>query len=268
MKKDSRLIIYHAGCTDGFGAAWSFWHRFYDTAEYYPGVYKRPPPDVTDKDVYVVDFSYTPDVLTEMCKYARSVTVIDHHKDAMEALLKLKLPNLRVIFDNTRSGAVLCWQYCFPGEPIPQILLHIEDRDLWKFELQGTKEIVASLYSMDFDFDAWSKLDLNMLFVEGKALLRAQAQHVKHSVKNKRQVNIKGYDVWMSNAPPWLASDLGHELAAGLPFAATYYDAADTRIFSLRSDPNGIDVSAIARQYGGNGHFHAAGFSIPLGAAL
>lgn len=33
----------------------------------------------------------------------------------------------------------------------------------------------------------------------------------------------------------------------------------------LRSMDGGVDVSAVARGYGGGGHAHAAGFKLPLG---
>ena len=40
------------------------------------------------------------------------------------------------------------------------------------------------------------------------------------------------------------------------------------RIFSLRSTEDGLDVSEIASKFGGGGHKHAAGFSVPLEEAL
>jgi oligoribonuclease NrnB/cAMP/cGMP phosphodiesterase (DHH superfamily) len=54
-------------------------------------------------------------------------------------------------------------------------------------------------------------------------------------------------------------------VAAGKPVAAAYFDRADARVFSLRSDRAGIDVAAIAERYGGGGHRHAAGFQVRFG---
>ena len=36
-----------------------------------------------------------------------------------------------------------------------------------------------------------------------------------------------------------------------------------SRVFGLRSSDEGIDVSDVARQYGGGGHAKAAGFKVP-----
>ena len=56
------------------------------------------------------------------------------------------------------------------------------------------------------------------------------------------------------NLPPTMASEAAGELATGHPFAACYWDGPLGRTFSLRSDSTGLDVSLIARRYGGGGH--------------
>jgi len=55
------LVIYHAGCPDGVTAAWVVKKRFGDV-DLHPGRYGEPPPDVTSRDVYVVDFTYGDDL--------------------------------------------------------------------------------------------------------------------------------------------------------------------------------------------------------------
>ena len=73
---------------------------------------------------------------------------------------------------------------------------------------------------------------------------------------------MAGYKVPAINTTEF-TSEIGHRLCKGHPFAVMYNDIADKRIFSLRSDINGIDVSIIARMFAGGGHYHAAGFSMP-----
>ena len=51
-------------------------------------------------------------------------------------------------------------------------------------------------------------------------------------------------------------------MAEGEPFAACYWDTPEGRVFSLRSSSDGVDVSEIAKQFGGGGHKNAAGFKI------
>lgn len=61
------LCIYHGNCADGFAGAWVVRRALgEDRVDFYPGVYQEPPPDVTDRDVIIVDFSYKRPVLEQM----------------------------------------------------------------------------------------------------------------------------------------------------------------------------------------------------------
>ena len=46
------------------------------------------------------------------------------------------------------------------------------------------------------------------------------------------------------------------------PFAACYYETEKGRVYSLRSQEYGVDVSVIAALFGGGGHKNAAGFRV------
>jgi oligoribonuclease NrnB/cAMP/cGMP phosphodiesterase (DHH superfamily) len=78
-------------------------------------------------------------------------------------------------------------------------------------------------------------------------------------VKKAREVACDGRRVLCVNASSNI-SEVGHELAQGRPFSVTYYDGAVSRKWALRSTPDGVDVSEIARKFGGGGHKHASGF--------
>ena len=94
------LVIYHGNCADGFSAAWCFWRKYGDGADYHAGVYQQDPPDVTGRDVYLVDFSYKAPVVARMLKVARSVCLIDHHKTAIDDLRPLKEDRVMAGADN------------------------------------------------------------------------------------------------------------------------------------------------------------------------
>ena len=57
-------VIYHADCTDGFGAAYSAWKLLGNRAEYYPCKHGTTPPDVKGKNVVILDFSFDKYLLT------------------------------------------------------------------------------------------------------------------------------------------------------------------------------------------------------------
>lgn len=271
------LVIYHGNCADGFAAAWCFWRKYRDGADYIAGVYQSPPPDVTGRDVYLVDFSYKLPVVEKMLQIARSVTLIDHHKTALDDLRPLKVEQVGYgqdtfgwFCDLERSGAMLAWDFLNPGVTAPALLAHVQDRDLWRFELDGTREIQAALFSYPYDFEVWDTLmhygdvDMQTLISAGAAIERKHHKDIAELVTLcMRRMTIGGVSVPVASLPYTLVSDAAHLMAQGEPFAACYWDTPDARIFGLRSTDDGADVSEVAKHYGGGGHAHASGFRVP-----
>jgi oligoribonuclease NrnB/cAMP/cGMP phosphodiesterase (DHH superfamily) len=268
--KNKPLVIYHASCLDGFGAAFAFWKVFGKNADYHPGVYGDPCPDVTDRDVYMLDFGYKRNVVEGMVKFAKSVTLIDHHVTTINALADVD--GIDRYTDIHQSGAVLAWKYAqdvlFLDAEIPQLIKHIQDRDLWNFELPFTKEVIAGLSSYDFNFMDWDSIIYEVgnefLIQEGNTILRYHKKNLLQVLEEcTREMFIVGEPVPCASVPYFMASDAGEILNKGKPFSATYYDTDKHRVFSLRSEKGkGWDVSAVAAQYGGGGHKHAAGFMV------
>jgi len=262
------LVIYHGNCADGFSGAWCFWKKYGDQAEYLPGVYQKDPPDVTGRTVYLVDFSYKREAVKAMVQSALRVTLIDHHKTAIEDLADL--PGLFTYTDLDRSGATLAWDFLFAGQDRPLLLGHVEDRDLWRFKLAGTREIQAFVFSHEYTFELWDRLmtadqaELIKMTAAGAAIERKHHKDIAELVEVcARRMTIGGYDVPVASLPYTMSSDAGHLMAQGEAFAACYWDTAEGRTFSLRATDEGLDVSDIAKQFGGGGHAKASGFKVP-----
>lgn len=265
------ICIYHGNCADGFGGAWVF-KRYADREfDFHAGVYQNDPPDVTGRDVFLVDFSYKRPIVEKILETANSVTLIDHHKTALDDLAPI-MGRMRCHCGVDHSGAMLAWQFLCPDTEPPKLLRHIEDRDLWRFALPHTREIQANVFSHPYDFTVWDELmasPVEQLVAEGKAIERKHFKDISELVgvfKHRR--TIGGYSVPVSNLPYTLTSDAGHLMADGEPFAACYWDTPDGRVYSLRSTDAGIDVSEIAKQYGGGGHRNASGFRVPFSHEL
>ena len=292
------LCIYHGNCADGFGAAWVVRERCRRSdipVEFHAGVYQDQPPDVTERDVLLVDFSYKRPVLLEMAEKAHSIVILDHHKSAAEDLAGFREPApfkdwrdgdgplvwcapepIAALFDMERSGAGLAWDFFFCGERRPALIDHIEDRDLWRFALPRTRDIQAAVFSYPYDFAVWDDLmvgvqgrDLADLANEGRAIERKHFKDIAELAKVVvREMEIGGHVVSVANVPYTLTSDMGHKLAEGKPFAACYWDTPEGRVFSLRSTDDGLDVSEIAAKYGGGGHPNASGFRLSFAQAM
>lgn len=293
MKPD--ICIYHGNCADGFTAAWAVWKAFPD-CHFHPGVYGEAPPDVPDKNVVMVDFSYKRPVIEAMSAAARTLVILDHHKTAQADLSgwpppldgpynpsamtdwqrECNSPNAtHCLFDMERSGAQIAWDYFHAGKPRPAMVDYVGDRDLWKFALPGSREVAATIFSHPYDFKTWDWLvnradfpmALQEMIAEGAAIERKHHKDIAELLKiTRRQMRIGGVDVPVANLPYTMSSDAAGMMAADAPFAACYFDRGDARVFSLRSRGlGGADVSQIAAGYGGGGHKNAAGFQAEIG---
>lgn len=286
------ICIYHGGCDDGFGAAWAVWRKWPDV-EFIPGTYGKPPPDVTDKNVLMVDFSYKYDVICELSLKAKRLVILDHHKTAQADLERLpqmhnnmeameqtclmcweqNMPEVMAHFNMQNSGAVLAWEFCHGlprNDPPPNMLALIQDRDLWRFAFgDKTKQFSAALRTYPMDFKVWDEIAANpdKLIEDGKVILRAHQFNVNKFCEEAFTERISGYDVPCVNVPYHYASDVAHELLQRnpeAPFAAAWFKRGDGLFqASLRSEDHRVDVSEIAKKHGGGGHRNAAGFQVP-----
>ena len=269
----SLLCIYHANCPDGFASAWVVRKALGDKVVFFEGVHQKQPPDVAGLDVLLVDFSYKKEILQKMLKTASSITILDHHISAKNDLQLLLDDGLvEGVIDINRSGAMITWEWFYPDEEAPKLIAHIQDRDLWRFQLTDTREITTGLASYPYDFDVWDQFmsynssELVSLKADGIAIERKLQKDILELISTGvRRMVIGGYNVPVLNVSYAYISDAGNIMSRDEPFAACYWDHADGRSFSLRSSVDGIDVSKVALLYGGGGHEKAAGFTISSG---
>lgn len=285
------VVIYHGGsCRDGFCSAFLM-HRAFPNAEFVPANYGDAPPDVSGKQVAIVDFSYPVETLRNMQNDCiGNLVILDHHKTAQPILaefvhrcLQERLGDPVAVYDVSKSGAMLTWEFLIghnlfdifdviPEWKEPPVLVkYVQDRDLWKWELPDSKLVNEGIRLAKLEFDEWNTLlmqcehVLDNIINNGRIVtIRNQAiidSHVKHAVI----VELEGYEVPMVNCTVDLTSEVCSALAVGKPFAISYFDSGDgKRVYSLRSDANGVDVSVIAKMHMGGGHKHAAGFTVEL----
>ena len=259
-------VIYHADCTDGFGAAYSAWKCLGNRAEYFACKHGTPAPDVKGKNVVILDFSFDNKTTKKMIEDAASLLVIDHHKSAMVELHDITNTH----FDMTKSGAMLSWEFFHPGKEPPKFVQYIQDRDLWKWELPYSKEFAAAFDMVPFEFEEFEKFEDDSVFdaaVKRGSYILAYSKTVVKKVCEKAQPRkVDGKDVLVVNASHWM-SEIGARLAPDCDFALIWFwdhEAKNTKV-SLRAFHDTVDVSEISSRFGGGGHKKAAGFQLPAG---
>ncbi len=265
----SNIVIYHANCPDGFTAAWVF-HRKYGAGdtEYLAaghGDYgKLLELDVTDKNVFLIDYCPPRNVLDKMYGTATCVTILDHHKSAIG--IPEGLPN--VTMDMDRSGAAIAWDFCFPDEPRAPIVEYVQDRDIWLWKIEDSKPVLSCLDQVAYEFDNWTNFDNELRFdkqaiiSKGLTILSYQNKMINDHKKKVHRVVLGEHNVPAVNSSyPPINSELANQLAVGELFGVTYsYDGKQWQI-SLRADGSetSIDVSEVATKFGGGGHRNASG---------
>ncbi len=260
------FVIYHANCTDGFGAAYAAWKCLGNKAQYFAAKHGDAPPDVAGKNVAILDFSYDNATTKEMIKVADNLIVIDHHKSAVVELHDIS----NAVFDMNHSGAMLAWKYFHPGKDAPKFIEYIEDRDLWKWELPYSKEFSAAFDMVPFDFEEFETFEDDSVFDDavkrGSYILAYSKTVIKKVCENAVERNYDGKKVLVVNASHWM-SEIGSHLSPNCDFAMIWFydhEANCTKV-SMRSFHDYIDVSEIAKKHGGGGHKKAAGFILPQG---
>ena len=260
----SIVILYHANCPDGFGAAWAAWKKFGNKAEYIPvNPETLPEKPLKNKIVYTLDMSFKAPVFRRLMKQNKSIVSLDHHKSRKEDMEKFP----QNVFDNDNSGATIAWGYFHPGKKTPPFLKYLEDNDLWRFRLPYAKELSSVIFLLKFDFKDWSKFAARLenkkerkkIFEQAKNIFAYEQKIAASAVERAALVRFEGYRTLAANSAI-LESEIGHRLSKKLPPIGIIWRQRKSFInVSLRSNGK-VDVSKLAQKYGGGGHKKASGF--------
>lgn len=261
------LVIYHGDCRDGFGAAYAAHKMYGDSATYVEGFYGEGIPDEVDgRDVLILDFSFKRKEYFEIVERASDVRLIDHHVSAMKDLEGAP----GTFFDMGKSGARLAWD-AFVGGDVPELILHIEDIDLWRFSLPGTQHIMYGLEALPDDFKVWAQYiegpdaskNVARLKEHGMAIEGWVQKRVHEIASQATPVHLKGFDGLAANAPAFLTNEVGSVLAKSSGTFGLVWQ--ESRMGGLKCSLRSVkefDCSQIAVLMNGGGHKNAAAFNI------
>lgn len=268
--------IYHKDCIDGTGAASVVLKKF-PQAQAFPLAHNYVPEeietilDLTDPSahIYIVDTTVG---LVECLSRGHQVTVIDHHISEHTRLhgVATRYSNLVYIFDNTKSGTSLAWEYLFPEVVPPSLIAHIEDNDLWKKQLGETTEHIASYLSL-WNNDPHTVVPLfdtplDDIVAQGTLLTTyAHTKVSRYILLEPITIRIEQHEVLAYNITDYQSAcgnALTHEHNASV---ALYTILGKEVKFSFRSEashePSALDL---ATALGGGGHRNASGATISL----
>ena len=268
------LILYHGRkCPGGFGAALAAWLYYGDSAEYLgldhgdiTTVDELPP--VAGRTVYILDFSFSADILQAIDERASKLVMLDHHKSAAEKLTGFACRCGVVHFDMDKSGARLAWEFFHPHEPIPELLKYVEDRDIWKWEFAESAGFLSALDMEEQDFARWRDIasftpgQPTMFMARGAAMDEKYRKLAADIAEGAQPLVFNGIEGLMVNAPGMFHSLVGDILSAKTGTFALMWSAGAKGVKAgLRSQRN-FDCIALAESMGGGGHAQACGFKM------
>ena len=236
-----------------------------------------------DERVYIVDFSVEPNSMRELLRITKDITWIDHHKTAIEKYKDFEYDIRGIRYDGV-AGCMLTWCYlelmtdggtgkitAFDiqmTEYAPKFTKLIADWDVWKFKYgEYTKCFMASFESRNFHptCGTWIALlmddekECQRMAKEGIAMLRYRDGFAKNYISRFGfETEIDGHDAFAMNL-----GNCSSEFFKSLPEGA--YDifiafCFDGELWTVSLYSKTVDVSEIAKKYGGGGHKGAAGF--------
>lgn len=298
----ANVIIHHASCPDGFGAAWLLGRHLGEHVKHAANYDDPPPLSLCEgATVFIVDFCYPPPDLAAIANVAETVDVFDHHETAAQWAVDYKAnfdtgqwpvfdsahaysdvwelcggDRVNIVIDQTHSGIGIVGQVVRrrSGESPPAFTLNIEDRDLWKFSLPETKDVFAAVTSRPYTDEAWGELaamETAEIALEGRAINRYRdllIDQVAASTFTLILDDPERQSEWVfvpcASSPYAIGSDVAGKLAAKSDSRIGAYCIlhADNIQVGLRSTPDGPNVAEIAGWFGGGGHAHTSGFRV------
>ena len=231
--------------------------------------------------VLLVDISLSPDVFRSLQNVTDNITWIDHHKSTEDALKIVEKDNecLDVVFSVGKGSACfLTWGFYNEEVKPPYAVNLISDYDEWKYKYGDRTmlfHIGSSMYDLNPESVLWdllldasskSKRDCKM-FIDtvcnaGFTVLRYQESKVRELLNHSFRVDLEGVKFVAIN------TDTNNIALRKMDLKKAGINSEGMLLFSRQKDKwvvtmysdKGVDVSVIAKKYGGGGHRSAAGF--------
>ncbi len=267
-------LLYHRGCPDGVASALVALAALTEAGR---GVTLSPQDAgapvgrlsrLQGREVWLLDVCPNLANLRQVMANAAGVLVLDHH--ATNVPTAAALPDV-VHLDQTTCGAVLTWRHCYGSQPLPEWLAHIEELDLYRETLPDAGPLQSLLRRcVRPELLATTILALHRdrpaAVSSGQALFEQRRIEVMRYASTACRGSLRQVPVWsvqLSADSPDIATEVGNVVALERGGICAVWRLRDQQIrYSLRSQPAvGPRVNALAEQFGGGGHRHAAGFS-------
>lgn len=293
LRKPTIHVLHHADSDGRFGG-YAAWRKLRNdgklsTTKFYEVQYGKPFPldinELTIEDqVYIIDFSYARSILDPVYEKVDKLVVLEHHESAEEMLNGAPY----VLFDITKSGALLAWEYFFPKAPPPMPCLLVNDFDLWQWKYQektGAFEAWLRYDRVGQNWEKWENLcyhqpTFDEAMEKGLPIYRYNQSVIQSFAANPDNITISSlfHDDSARRVTYAIFNGIGILHSELAEYVYKNFDVEMTiswRVkgkevaFSIRSPhPEKFSAKVFAQSYGGGGHPASSGFGLPLDKGL
>lgn len=260
-------------------------------AEFIEMSYEKPFPMDTiqfGEQIYIVDYSISPDEMRKLLQITGNITWIDHHKSAIEKYDGFEYPIRGLRYDGIAAcmltycylrhmtdnglGEIKPFEYWMMNDA-PVFTKLIADWDVWKFAYgDGTRKFITAFNCYDFrpesrEWDRFFNTGLRYgvkaedeMVSEGVSMVKyrdgwAKAYLERFGFETEFE-GLKCYAVNLGNCNSEYFKSLPEgKYDAFMPFAFN----GEKWTVSMYSTTH--DISGICKKHGGGGHAKAAGFT-------
>jgi oligoribonuclease NrnB/cAMP/cGMP phosphodiesterase (DHH superfamily) len=225
----------------------------------------------TDDTVAVLDFSFKPEIMTQVKNKAREVIWCDHHVSAKDYNYN-DLAGYRDFSNKGLSGCECTWKYCFPNLPTPSCVEMIGDYDTWRLRIPDSinffeglmlnqpmkpygNEWLILLSDSSYNF---CRQRIESYIYDGTIALETKNRYCKEILLAfGYETEISGYKAYALNIQRIGSKAFGNKIDT-YPICISFIFDGNQYTVSLYSTQ--VNVAEIAKTFGGGGHVGAAGF--------
>ena len=267
------ICIYHSRDLDGWMSAAIVKLKFGPDVELLGWDYGDPLPDLSFKEVIMVDLSFPKDIMEAN---SNRLTWIDHHISAIKNISE-EIMGKR---DPEFAACELTWQYFFPNKPMPEIV-----RLLGRYDCFGHKGTEEELKVLEFQYGAranffdpetcyqalthWDTNQEHVIQIAGYNIYNYLCAEATQIYARRFTIKIEDYYFAAINQERFNPINFGiayhNDRATDIYFNdgfATFWYGKGKWSFSLYNDNGQVDCSKICETLGGGGHRGAAGFTV------
>ena len=284
---EKAVVFYHKADFDGVcSAAILYWSPALDAlngknlvfvpSDYPADTVWEENKHLVDKDttVIIVDFSLGPNVMPGLRDIAKEVIWCDHHISAIRDSKELGYDDMLGSRSEKYAGCELTWTFFNPSIPMPDAVRMLGRYDVWDHSQQacvhfqyGMREAIPVMDYMDILWEdllgSQSPLSYHEIMDRGETLYGYQrSQNARVAKSSCYELEFQGYKAIAIHRShinmqffDSVFDESRHDMVMAIGFNG---ESAKISMYTSKD----IDLSVLAKKFGGGGHAKACGFEL------